>query len=107
MGIPGLGDPTMQSKDASGGSRRGRPRRLSTHVLRPLAAAVLVAVIAVSGGVTIAQREAEIHSIDARAGAIRDLSGSALKRSGGLAVVQSGASARHVKVRIVSSDKPL
>jgi diguanylate cyclase (GGDEF)-like protein len=66
-----------------------------------------VAVIAASAAVTVTQREGAIHSLDARAATIRDLSGSALKRTRGLEPVKRGALAQGVKLRLLRADRPL
>src|SRR4051794_37686093 len=97
----------MQAQDPSDGPRRGTPRRLARHVLRPLAGAGLVVVLAASAAVTASQREAAIQSVDARAATIRDLSNSALKRTGGLDALKGGAVAQGVKLRQFTSDRPL
>src|SRR3954452_15639172 len=95
----------MQPVEHSSGSRRGRSRRLSSHVLRPLAAAGLVAVLGASAAITVGQRDAAIHSLDAPAATIRDRSGAALKRSGNIDAVKGSAAG--VKLRLLPADRPL
>jgi diguanylate cyclase (GGDEF)-like protein len=97
----------MRSAESSNGSRRGSPRRLSSHVLRPLAGFGLAAVIAASGAVTLTERNAAIHAIDARAAAIKALSQSSLKRTGSLAPITAGAAAENARLRLLSVDRPL
>ena len=97
----------MQANDPSDRPRRGKPRRLSTHVLRPLAGAGVVAVLAASAAVTASQREAAVQSLDSRATTIRDLSRSALRKTGGLGALKGGAVAQDVKLRLLPPDRPL
>src|SRR3954471_22803843 len=100
-----MGDIPMRSTESSSRSRRGTPRRLSSHVLTPLAAAGLVAVIGASAAVTVSQREAAIHSLDARAAAVRDLGRSALKQSGSIEPLKELGGG--VKLRLLRADRPL
>src|SRR6476469_8353991 len=85
------------------GSRRGPSRRLSSHVLSPLVTLGIVAVAGGSAAVTLSERNAAIHSVDARAAAIRDISEASLKRTGRLATARAG----DVRLRLSSEDRPL
>ncbi len=67
----------------------------------------LVAVCGTSAGVTLAERTAAIHAVDARAAALRDVSEASLKRTGGLGSALAGARAARVKLRLSSTDRPL
>jgi diguanylate cyclase (GGDEF)-like protein len=97
----------MRPARSSSGSGRGASRRLSSHVLRPLAGAGLLVVIGASAAITVSERDAAIATLDARATAIRDLSQSALKRTGALAPVRAGAAAQGSKLRLLPADRPL
>jgi diguanylate cyclase (GGDEF)-like protein len=83
--------------------RLGSSRRLSTHVLGPLVTLGILAIVAASAAVTLSERNAAIRALDARAGAIRDLSEGSLVRTGRLL----GSHVRGVKLRLSSPDQPL
>jgi diguanylate cyclase (GGDEF)-like protein len=83
--------------------RRGTSRRLSGHVLGPLVALGILAIVAASAAVAISQRDAAIRALDARAGAIRDLSEVSLEHSGKLSATRVDG----MRLRLSSPDQPL
>jgi diguanylate cyclase (GGDEF)-like protein len=93
----------MRAPSSSTQPRHGKPRRLSRHVLAPLVAVGILGIAGGSAAVTLGQRDAAIHAIDARAGAIRDVSEVSLERTGKLPSSRVGA----VKLRLVAADRPL
>src|SRR5437868_3166858 len=93
----------MRARTSSTDARRGTPRRLSRHVLAPLVAVGILALAGGSAAVTLSQRDAAVHAIDARATAIRDVAEASLARSGKLPSPHVG----DVKLRLVSADRPL
>jgi diguanylate cyclase (GGDEF)-like protein len=95
--------PAKSPKEA----QRRNPRRLSTHVLRPVVLVGLVAVGGATAAVTVAERDAAIHTVDARAATIRDLSEASLKRGGGLGSVSAGARPSGAKLRLSTPNRPL
>src|SRR5947207_11909335 len=100
---PTWGMDPMRARNSSTNARRGMSRRLANHVLAPLVAVGILAVAGGSAAVTTSQRDAAIRSIDARAGAIRDLSEAALKRTGRLPAGRVAG----VKLRLSAPDLPL
>src|SRR5690242_18253141 len=100
---PTWGIHPMRASTPSSDPRRGTPRRLSRHVLAPLVAVGIVALAGGSAAVTLTQRDAAIHTIDARATAIRDVAEASLNHAGKL----PGSHVGDVKLRLVSADRPL
>src|SRR4051794_7838816 len=94
----------MHAAESSEVSRRATPRRLSTHVLAPLAVVGVVAVAAASAAVTIGQRDAAIHALDVRAEVVRDASKAALKRTG---KIEAAKALPGIKLRLLPADTPL
>jgi diguanylate cyclase (GGDEF)-like protein len=97
----------MQPAEPTTGSRRGAPRRLSSHVLRPLAALGVLAVASASAAVTVSARDAAERTLDARAATIRDVSQASLRRIGELGPIAAGARSQDVTLRLFSSERPL
>jgi diguanylate cyclase (GGDEF)-like protein len=97
----------MRATDSPTESKRGTPRRLSSHVLAPIVLLGLLAVLATAAATAVSARDAATHAIDARAATFRDLSEASLRRSGALGAVTAGARAEHVKLRVWVADKPL
>jgi diguanylate cyclase (GGDEF)-like protein len=100
---PTWGMHPMRARRSSTKTRRGTHRRLTSHVLAPLVALGIVAVAGGSAAVTTIERNAAIRSIDARAGALRDVSEASLRRTGKLPAGRAGG----VKLSLWSADKPL
>src|SRR4051794_23176892 len=94
----------MHAAESSEVSRRATPRRLSRHVLVPLAVVGVAAVAGASAAVTAGQRDAAIHALDARAEVVRDVSKSALKHTG---KIESVKGVPGVKLRLLPADTPL
>ena len=67
----------------------------------------ILAVAGASAAVTVGERDAAIHTLDAKAATFRDLGQAALKRSGQLGPVATGARAQGVKLSVSSPDRPL
>src|SRR3954470_3035943 len=100
---PTRGTGPMRPARSSTRPRRGSSRRLSSHVLAPLVGLGLLATAAGSAAVPVSERNAAISALDARAGAIRDLSEASLERSGGLV----GSRVAGVKLRLSAPEQPL
>src|SRR4051812_20549384 len=97
----------MRSTGSPTESRRGTPRRLSSHVLTPLFLLGLLAVLGAAAATGVSARNAAIRTVDARANTFRDLGEASLRRSGNLDAVAAGARAEKVKLRVWTADKPL
>ena len=97
----------MQAKTNTSGRRRGHSRRLTSHVLRPIAVLGVLAVAGSSAAITVTARDAALHKLDARAQAIRDLGEASLKRTGSLETVAAGVRKQGVKLRLSKPDRPL
>jgi diguanylate cyclase (GGDEF)-like protein len=104
---PPTGQIVMRAAEASKQSLRGTPRRLTSHVLKPLCGLGVLAVLAGSAAVTAGERVAAERTVDARADAIRDLAEASLERTGRLGAVAAGARSEGVKLRLSSPDRPL
>ncbi|MEA2411976.1 MAG: diguanylate cyclase [Thermoleophilaceae bacterium] len=97
----------MRSTDSPTESPRGSARRLSRHVLTPLVALGLLAVLAAAAAATVTARSAAIHTLDARAATIRDVGEASLRRTGNLGPAAIGARRESVKLHVSVGTQPL
>src|SRR5436853_2820430 len=100
---PTRGIDPMRDRTSPTQARRGTSRRLASHVLAPVVALGILAVAGATAGVTMSQHDAAIRSMDARAGAIRDVSEASLKRTGKLPAGRVAG----MKPHLSAADRPL